>query len=251
MQEEENIYDKIQEIFGQFPNNLNILEDSIDIDLQMEYFDFSKKIKKELIPENILESTDLLFQNDVATFAKKKLLVQLASLEEVTAYRTIEKYLLNPDPMLKEWAILAFQESRMLLQSKFLDENQVFISTGLGGKGSSLRYFVVLLLKNADTFTTIQQKIIKNEFEFTLKKFNGEVEVIEFNENFASLLTIVPIKVSIRDLFNEAISESNKYGNFLRSNFIVTNVKKLTIEEIRDFIIKQQEISNFRDEEIT
>lgn len=244
MEEEDNIYDKIQEIFGQFPDNLNILEESINIDLQMEYFEYSKKIKKDLVPGNVLDSKDQLFDNSLATSARKKLLVQLASLEEVEAYRAIEKYLQNPDKELKDWGILAFQESRMLLQSKFLDENQVFISTGLGGKGSSLRYFVVLLSREDTIFTDLQKKIIGNEFEYTLKKYKGEIETIGFEENFATLLTIVPIKASIRDIFKEAITESNQYGNFLKSNFIVTNVKKLDIDEIKDFIQKQKDIGN-------
>jgi hypothetical protein len=248
MEEEENIYDKIQEIFGQFPDNLNILEESINIDLQMEYFEFSKKIKKDFVSQNILKSKEQLFQKGLAVSARKKLLVQLASVEEVEAYRAIEKYLKEPDAELKEWAILAFQESRMLLQSKFLDENQVFISTGLGGKGASLRYFVVLISSNDSLFSELQQKIIRNEFEYTLKKHKGEIESLKFEENFATLLTILPIKASIRDIFKEAISESNQYGNFLKVNFIVTNVKKLNIDEIKDFIQKQKDVGNIPDE---
>lgn len=249
MEEEENIYDKIQEIFGQFPDNLNILEESINIDLQMEYFEYSKKIKKDLISSKILSAKDQLFDLEKTVSSRKKLLVQLASVEEVEAYRTIEKYLHNPDPELRDWAMLAFQESRMLLQSKFLDENQVFISTGLGGKGSSLRYFVVLIAKEVVSFTDLQKKIIRNEFDFTLKKYQGELENIGFEENFATLMTIVPIKVSIRDIFKEAIGESNQYGDFLKANFIVTNVKKLSLDEIKDFIHKQKELGNTGSEE--
>ena len=37
--EGENIYDKIQEIFGESPGTLSILEEKVDIDLQMEYFE--------------------------------------------------------------------------------------------------------------------------------------------------------------------------------------------------------------------
>ncbi len=240
--DEENIYDKIQELFGQVPDNLNILEESINIDLQMEYFEYSKKIKKELISEKILASIEQLFKPDLAIPARKKLLVQLASLEEVEAYRAIEKYLSNPGPELREWAILAFQESRMLLQSKFLDENQVFISTGLGGKGTGLRYFVVLLLKEGNAFSQLQQKIIKNEFEYVLKKHKGEIEEVNFEENFATLLTIIPIKSSIKEIFKMAIAESNQYGDFLKTNFIVTNVKKISLEEIKDFIQKQKDL---------
>ncbi len=40
--------------------------------------------------------------------------------------------------------MLAFQENKMLLESSLLDENQILISTGLGGKGMKLRYFTVM-----------------------------------------------------------------------------------------------------------
>jgi hypothetical protein len=67
----------------------------------------------------------------------------------------------------------------MLLQSKFLDENQVFISTGLGGKGSKLRYFVVLV-NSFDKYDKLQQKLIKTELDFFLKKHDAELEQVRF-----------------------------------------------------------------------
>ncbi len=46
MNENENIYDKISEIFGGFSGSLNILEEQIDIDVQMNYFELSRKLKR-------------------------------------------------------------------------------------------------------------------------------------------------------------------------------------------------------------
>ncbi len=243
--DDENIYDRIEDIFGHFPENLSILEEQIDIDLQMEYFEFSRNIKKDDVPGKILSMRAKLLDKDHSIENKKRLLVQLASLEEVEAYRSIEKYLAEPDKELKDWAVLAYQESRMLLQSKLLDENQVFISTGLGGKGSSLRYFVVLINSFDSPFDKLQQKIIRTEFDFHLKKHEAELEEVNFMGYFCSLLVIVPIKASIRDVFRAAIAECNEYGGFIRDNFIVTNVKTLTVEEISDFITRQQDTDDF------
>ncbi len=244
--DDENLYERIQGIFGHFPGNLSILEEQIDIELQMEYFEFSRDFKKSNISENIPAIRNDLYNDGHSLAGKKKLLVQLASVEEVEAYRTIEKYLDKPDAELRDWAILAFQESRMLLQSKLLDENQVFISTGLGGKGFKLRYFVVLVNNFDKTYDTFQQKLIKDEFEFFLKKHDAELEQLSFRESYCSLLAIVPINASIRDIFKSAIAECNEYGDFIKPNFIVTNVKKLSIEEIREFLRKQEDPGNFR-----
>ncbi len=247
--DDENIFERIEDLFGHFPENINILEEKIDIDLQMEYFEFSRNFKKKIISDNILSVKDKLFDKNHSVVNKKKLLVQLASLEEVEAYRVIEKYLNKPDKELKDWAILAFQESRMLLQSKLLDENQVFISTGLGGKGSKLRYFVVLINSFDKNFDELQQKLIRTEIDFHLKKYDAELEEVNFMNSFCSMLAVIPIKVSIRDVFKKAIAECNEYGGFLRPNFVVTNVKTLNYDEINQFVTRQKDEGNFDNEE--
>ena len=237
----ENIYDRIQEIFGQIPDNYNILEEQIDIDLQMEYFEQSKFVKQELEHEVVMNNKELIYDITVPVEERKLLLAQLASLEDVEAYRTIEKYLKSPAEDLQSWAILALQESRMLLESKILDENQVFISTGLGGKGTKLRYFVVLIGNEEFEFTDLHRKVVRNEFELCLKAYDSEIENIKFREHFVLIMAVLPLQTSIRATFKEAIRNCNEYGNFLRTNFIVTNVRELTIDEIKDFLLKQKQ----------
>ena len=241
--EGENIYDKIQEIFGEVPGTFSILEEKIDIDLQMEYFEFSRAIKKDLDGEMVMGRRDLIFDFDQDAGERKTLFAMLASLEEVSAYRTIERYLKEGHQELRNWAILALQESRMLLESKLLEENQVFISTGLGGKGSKLRYFVVLIGKDKAGFTDLQKRIIKNEFEDMLTKKDAEIEKADFLAQFATLVVMVPLKVPLKDVFRSAIQECNQYGDFMKSNFIITNVKELNLAEIKDFLKKQQQAS--------
>lgn len=273
--EQENIYEKIQEIMGKLPGNFSILEEQIDIETQMEYFEFSKSYKKEINAKEILKRKNELFSGDISLEDKKTLLVQLASIDNVEAYRFIEKFVKKLDIYsaytsqlsptfptngagqvgtgqavgdrssiksdIHKWAVLALQESRMLLESSLLDENQVFISTGLGGKGSKLRYFIVLLSNANKDFSDVQKKIIKSEFEFTLKKYDAEVEEINFAHNFSTILCLVPLKISIQNIFEEIIKECNQYGNFLKSNFIVTNVKILSVKEISEFLMKNKE----------
>ncbi len=239
MKENENLYDKIRELFGDFPDHLNILEETIDIDLQVEYFEASREIKKDLDQDKAIEEAGSIFSGKLTTENEKLILSKLASVERVEAYRLLEKYLQDPKPELRSWGVLALQESRMLIKSKLLDENQVFISTGLGGKGNKLRYFVVLITKDDKPLNETQKKIIKNEFEITFKKYKAEIEKINFSVHIASLLTVIPMQVTIRDLFNEAIDECNLYGNFLVRNFIITNVKILKFEEIKNYLSKK------------
>jgi hypothetical protein len=238
--ENENIYDKIRELLGNSPTNFNILEEKIDIDLQMQYFEVSKGVKEDLNQENIMKSKEDIFNLTIPEKTRMARFAELASLENVEAYRTIERYVTSNQKALKEWAVLALQESRMLLESRLLDENRVFISTGLGGKGTKLRYFVVLLLKPGKEFSDLNRKIIKSEVSMVLQKCQGEIEKIDFKGNYATLMVIMPLEVPIKQVFRESVKECNLYGNFLKPNFIVTNVKELSKYEIDEFLKNQR-----------
>ena len=184
--EEDNIYKRIQEAISSLPENFSVLEEQIDVELQMEYFNYSRDIKAGFSNELILQHQVDLFDENVPINEKKNLLVLLATQEKVEAFRTIEKYVKNPDPELREWGILALQESRMVIQSSLMDEQQVYISTGLGGKGQNLRYFVVFIAReNVAEYSSIQMKLIKNELEFAIQRNDGNIEEIRFHENLA------------------------------------------------------------------
>ncbi|MFC2091117.1 hypothetical protein ACFLT1_10115 [Bacteroidota bacterium] len=236
MKENENLYDKIKELIGKDPGRLSILEDNIDVDLQVEYFELSKRMAQEHESDWALEQIDLLNDPDYPIDGKKELLARLASIENVAAYRAIESYSRNPDNLLREWSLLALQESRMHLESHFLEENQVFISTGLGGRNDKLRYFIALIARNREPFTDFQLKIINEEFPYILKKYGAEIEESRSSGYLATFLLLLPIQHSVRQVFTEGIDECNQYGDFLRDHFIVTNVKKLSFQEISDFI---------------
>ncbi len=236
---EDSIYRKIEDMFGALPDNFSILEEEINVELQMEYFDLARRYKHKVNEEHLLQQKDSIFDDDTALEEKKKILVQLASIEEVDAYRTIEKYLQNPDQDLRDWAVLALQENRILLESKLLDEDQVFISTGLGGKENRLRYFVVLIHKQGHELSQTQQKVIKNEFESIFATKNTTIEDLNFGQHYATILMLAPMDVTLKDLIDTAILECNQFGDFLDTKFIITNVKKLSFDEINEFIKEQ------------
>lgn len=233
---QENLYDKLQEFLGNMQGNFNVLEEQIDIDVQMAYFESSKDAKKSLSAIETMNTSNDLFSDGIALEDKRQLLIKLASVGNVEAFRTLEKYHNNPDPELKDWATLAMQESRMHLESSFLDENQVFISTGLGGKGQKLRYFIVFLAKSGVLLSKFQKKVVENEVGYIFEKNGAEIEDISQYDAFVIIKAIIPIPVSIHELFEDAIIECNQFGDFLQMNFIVTNVKELSFEEIQNIL---------------
>jgi len=235
--EDDNIYKRIQEAISSLPENFSVLEEQIDIELQMEYFNYGRDLKTNFSSEVILQHQADLFDPEIPLDEKKNLLVLLASQEKVEAFRTIEKYAKNPDPELRAWSILALQESRMVIQSSLMDEQQVYISTGLGGKGQKLRYFVVLIGRENDVeYTPIQKKLLKTELEFAVTKNDGELEEIQFESNFALAVMLLPVKSDLQGLFLNVISECNQFGDFVRQDIIITNVKRMSVDEIRKFV---------------
>ena len=154
--DQDNLYDKIQDILGNLHGNFNILEEQIDIEIQLEYFETSKNIKKLFDKKEALNNMESLFADTLSIEEKKSLLIKLASIDKVEAFRIIERYILSPDPLLKDWATLALQESRMLLESIFLDQNQIFISTGLGyaffGESPGMHIYVGAFIVAVSTF---------------------------------------------------------------------------------------------------
>lgn len=236
VRDEESLYEKLIEYFGLEEDSINILEETIDTDTQLEYFEFSKNHQSKKSEAQIIEDKDVIFDMEAPITQKKSVLVELASLNNIEAYRTIEKYLNHPNIKLYDWACLALQESRMHLESNLLGESKVLITTGLGGKGLNVRYFIVLFTPDGENLSEVQQDIIKKELSFYLPQDNAILEDIEFNECFASILAMIPLKVNLNNLFNKIIQECNQIGDFLYNDFIITNVKALDLEEIKELL---------------
>jgi hypothetical protein len=243
MEEHESLYEKISEILGGSPGNLKVLEQQIDLDLQMEYYECSRKIREEKDEAWALEHIQILEEPGYSVDVKKEILARMASMANTECYRAIESFLGSAKEPLRTWAVLSLNESRMVLESKIMDENQVFISTGLGGKDEKLRYFVVLMTRSRVDLSDTQQMIIRNEFEYVLKKFDAELEESHFSGSLATILILLPMKYPLKSVFSEAIAECNRYGDFLNDDFIVTNVRVLSFEEIEEFLEKRNEIN--------
>jgi hypothetical protein len=153
----------------------------------------------------------------------------------------IESFAETAGEELRDWVSLSLKESKMHLEGELLGENQILISTGLGGRNNKLRYFVVLIARNRDILNGIQKKIIESEFSYVIEESGGEIEEIEFSEYLSAVTLLLPIYLPVKHVFDKAIRECNFYGDFLRDNFIVTNVKTIPFDEIKTFIERKHD----------
>ena len=230
---EEEFYQNIKKALANLPENYSILEERIEIEVQMKYFEFSKAIREKNISAECFENREQLLDLQVGIQRKKEILSAIATVDDVKAYRAIETFVKDNKGDLKQWAVLAMQESRMLIQSSLLDEQQVFISTGLGGKGKKLRYYVVFINNlQTEILNSTQQKLLREELIYELKGNQGEFESMDFMEGFSTALIMLPLHSDIKKVFQNVVDECNQYGNFLNEDMIVTNVKVMSRGEI-------------------
>lgn len=239
----EKHWNNINDFLSQAGSNLNILEEEVDIKVQKEYFalieTLSKKVDEyQTACTKYIEEINNLFDENTDENTKKQMLVILATIDDISVYRTIENFSKQDTP-LKKWATIALQQSRMLIQSTLLDDPGVFISTGLGGQGSLLRYFSVFLNRHKAPLQEFQQSIIRNETESAITPLKGSIEQIDFREGYTTMLMLLPIDTDLKQLFEKLIDECNQYGNFLHDNMIITNVKKLSDQEIEDIMTQK------------
>lgn len=234
----------IGDFFSSARENLKILEDEVDLNVQKEYFNLLKELsatpqKCKQLSAQYMEKINNLFDDSVDPETRKKMLVVLANINDVSVYRAIES-LSKTDTPLKKWAVVALQQSRMTIESALIDDPGIFISTGLGGQNGLLRYFCVFFYNGQKTLEKFQQQIVYEETSAKLKQWSGTIEQNTFSEHYCTFLLLLPIHADLHSLFQEIIDECNLYGNFLHENMLVTNIKKLSEEEIEQISLKEE-----------
>ena len=218
------------------------MEDPVDVAVQMNYFETSGRLRANVKEEDMMARKGELFDPTVSADRKKVLLAQMASVPSPEIYRVLEGFAKTADADLKEWSKLALQENKLLLESHLLDSRQVFISTGLGGKGNKLRYFVVLINKNGNNLKPFEKKVVQDEMSYALQKYDSELEKLNFMQSYTTMRVVVPISSDLARLFREGIDECNQFGDFLSPDFIVTNMKELSEEEINEALSANNQV---------
>ena len=243
MKEEGDVFKKFRDSFSKMDGHFHILEQRVPVELQMEYFKYSEQVRKERAKPDLNDMDYTAFRESLSnpestTDYKKYILSMLATSREVKAYRMLEHYVQHPDEDVSNWAYMALMESRISLESELSDEKQIYISTGLGGKGEKLRFYVLMLSRDRKPFLEYQRKVIEREFAYFLPKADCEIERLTIGEQYVELVFLIPVRADIKLTLDKVINECNQYGDFLSDIFTITNVKELTEQEVTDIINK-------------
>ena len=243
MKEDNDIFKKFRDSFSKIDGHFHILEQRVPVERQMENFKYSENNKKDQDKPDISKMDFSVFEDSLddpesTTEHKKYVLSMLATSRQVKAYRILEEFAQAPDPDVADWAYMALMESRIALESELSDEKQIYISTGLGGKGEKLRFYVLMTSKGKKPFQEYQRQTIEREFAYYLPKTDCEIERLTIGEQYVELVFLIPVRTDIKATLDRVINECNQYGDFLSNVFTITNVKELTAEEVSEIINK-------------
>ena len=254
MKEEDDAFKKFRDSLNGKNVHFHILEHRVPVELQMEYFKYAEKFHDENykeLPAFINVDTgdelyysslsEILVEPETETEIKKLILSRFAASKDVKAYRLLEEYARHPDDDVRDWAYMALMESRISLETRLSDEKQVYISTGLGGKGDKLRYYVLMLSKDGKPFLEYQRNEIDHEFAYALPQADCEIERLTIDDRYVELVFLAPVRADVKEIIGGVINECNQYGNPLSDTFTITNVKELSPQEIAEIINKDED----------
>jgi hypothetical protein len=240
--QQEDTFNQFQRFLKETSGDFHVLEQRIPVEVQMEYFKFSAELRKTPLRLDELDCEKYVadLQNPESTKeCKHRILSTLAISKQVKAYRILEQYVHAADPEVADWACMALMESRIILETELSDEKQIYISTGLGGKGNRLRFFILLLSASGQPFLEYQRTVVEREFAYLLPKENCEIERMTIRDAHVELVMLSPIRANIKRILDRVMNECNQYGNFLSETVTVTNVKELDDDEIARIIEEQ------------
>jgi hypothetical protein len=233
MRNDNDVFKEFQQSLRGLKGNLHVLETTVPVEKQMEYFRYSENVRDRSANETVEKQIEVLNSMDSTFNELKYAMTFLAISGDVKAYRALETYSKEPKNNLTDWVALSLLQAKITLESEFSDEKQVFISTGLGGKDNKLRFFTFFKSTRLKPFSDYQRDLIEKEFSFTVHKYNGILEELKIESNYFSLLFLVELEVDIKNMMKNIVTECNEYGDFINPNFIITNVKIFSPEDIR------------------
>jgi len=237
------IFNRFQRFLRSSEGDVRVLEQRIPIETQMEYFKYSDNLRRHELSSDKMDFNLIhadLYSPFTSLDEKKHSLSLLALSKQVKSFRLLEQFVQRADPELSDWAYLALNESRITLESDLSDEKQIYISTGLGGRGNKLRFFLLLLSAEGKPLLEYQRQTIEKEFAFSLPQYDCELERLTIRERYIEIVFLAPIQRDIKTVIDSVMTECNQYGDFLAKAYTVTNVKELSEDEIAE-IIKEYE----------
>jgi len=222
-------------------SEIGFLDINLGKDFIFEFLEtYSKLSKEHFLFEELLENNPLeLPEKNIDSI--KKWLVHISKFTRTESLEIFKEVLENPEfTEIHAWAQMCDMILKANFRSEILNEDQMFMLTGMGGKDNKIRMFVGFVTDNKVDFTEVQANVLKKELSFTLNKHKGELEKIEFDAEVAKAIFLLPFDARIGDIISQAVEKANELGHYIKDNFLFTNNGELSRHEILDFFEKKE-----------
>lgn len=140
--EEERQQSPLEGLSEEALKHVHQLDEPIPIELQASYFRLSAEMRRrgiQLSENEVQDAEQLLFDPVLSDDIKKMTLLRLAITGNITVFRIIERYLESAPDSMRPWALMAQLEARIGILSDLVDEKQLVITSGLGGRAIRIR----------------------------------------------------------------------------------------------------------------
>jgi hypothetical protein len=222
----------LQDVLSQIPDRFVVAEEELDGAVHAEFSRYGHRLLSSQPHEAGPEVHQTLFDPTAPLEVKREMLVSLARCGTVDAYRVIEQYVKNPDPVLAPWSKIALYECRMALEGELREEPVGIISTGLGGAEHRLRYLVAVGLSCAPLHDA-QQHRLESAWRTICERYGSVLEQVRFHPDHVIITLLVSMETPVGTVIDEGIDAANGYDLLLRQRYFVTNVTIPTDEEIQ------------------
>lgn len=235
--EAEEIQKVLSHLVSKDSESVEILQEPIDIIANQEFVKYQKEHKEDLLnsTDNVLNLEDKLYRNETSNSKKKEIIAALSLEGSTKAYRIVEKFLLKQDGELKQWSQIAKQQLKIKVERSLMYKKKVYVSSGLGGKNNLIRLFGVAYLKY-EKIENNQYKEFQKQIEKRFQKLNGILEKIDIQEKYFTFKILVPVNTNIDNLLQSMKENFEEYNNLIRDDILITNVKKLSKNEIESHL---------------
>ena len=186
--------------------------------------------------QNIVEtSKKYLFLAEISAIEAKKLLFLLGKIASYESFSLLRKYIDHPDTKHKEWSVLCLQMLQFKVENEIYEEGKPMIMSPLSGKGTKLRYYVVIGTKSNKTLSTSDKAVVQADLDTTDKK-ETDVETIIFGERYVELCMLIDIDVAPQHVIDAFLDKASLKHNILRYHFFMINTHKPTEKEIDEYL---------------
>ena len=222
----------LHDALSQIPDRFIVAEEELDGAVHAEFSRYVQHLMSCQPHEAGPEVRQTLFDPTASLEVKREMLVRLARCGTVDAYRVIEQYVKNPDPVLAPWSKIALCECRMALEGELLEQPVGIISTGLGGAEHRLRYLVAVGLSCAPLHDA-QQHRLELAWRTICERYDSVLEQVRFHSDHVIITLLVSMETAVGTVVDEGIAATNGDERLLRQRYFVTNVTVPTDEDIR------------------